>query len=60
MTKQEYINRLLQLRAEINLLADDCGATYTTRGQVIENIINESLNGVDGDGRKCVKWIFGK
>lgn len=45
MKRSEYSDRVLQIRRLINTLADDMGATYSTRLQHWDKIVNDALNG---------------
>lgn len=42
---KQYQKELLQIRVLVNELSDKLGATYSTRGAIIESVLNEALNG---------------
>ena len=45
MKRSEYSARVLEIRRLINTLADDMGATYSTRLQHWDKVVNDALNG---------------
>jgi hypothetical protein len=45
MTDKEYAARLLEIRVKVNTLLDDMGATYSTRVEMLEKVLNVAMNG---------------
>ena len=45
MINTEYIAKLSQIRILINTLCDDIGATYNSYPYVLENVLNDAMNG---------------
>lgn len=45
MTFDEYRNRMIGIREDINRLLDDLGVTYSTAPEMLEKVLNVALNG---------------
>ena len=45
MTNKEYADRLMGIRIAVNELCDDLGATYETRREILEKVLNNALFG---------------
>ena len=45
MSNEEYKNRLMKIRMEVNTLLDDLGVKYSEAPKMLEKVLNVAMNG---------------
>jgi len=45
MSNEEYRNRLMKIRIEVNTLLDDLGVKYSDAPEMLEKVLNIAMNG---------------
>ena len=45
MSNEEYKNRLMKIRVEVNTFLDDLGVKYSEAPEMLEKVLNVAMNG---------------